>query len=131
MPSFIVGTFAPVITPELLSTYRTIVEEQAPKEIRQELLNLCQMMEVFQETPESQEPKEPHPTNTGFVQRLSEAEIRRIDSFVPWDWEIKALARQCRDLPPKSATRKAAYHLLWYARELTLDREPCTRNKLS
>jgi hypothetical protein len=30
----------------------------------------------------------------------------------------------------EGSERDAAYHLLWFARELTRDREPCTSDKL-
>jgi hypothetical protein len=127
---FIGGSFAPPLSTEKLTEYRQIIEAEAPADLKDQLLSLCTMVETFQQTPESTNGKAKHPAGAGYVQPLEDAEIKRIWDVVPWDWEIAAIQSRCDQLPAKSPIRNAAFHLLWFAVELTNDREPCTNDKL-
>lgn len=115
---------------------------------------LLKMVRKFQETGQSKEPAKEHlalkgkvrkdgtPVNAAVLIPLEKEEIKRIWDFVPWDYEIDSYAQLFEKLPtgsveegqksrvldPKAKElRTACFHLLWYARELYLDREPVTR----
>ncbi len=127
---FVGGSFAPPLDADKLRQYRVVIERQAPDDLKEALFGLCRMVEVFYETPASDEPAEPHPVGMGVVQKLEPEEIERIWDLVPWPWEVDALRGRCASIPAGSPLRTPAYHLLWYAKELTEDREPCTNDKL-
>jgi hypothetical protein len=90
------------------------------------------MVRKFRETPDSVQPGTPHPSGRGVIVPLEDAEIQRIWDVVPWMEELKMYgqlfekisATEQRDL------RNAAFHLLWFGKELCSDREPITNDKL-
>jgi hypothetical protein len=127
---YVGGSFAPPLTAEKLREYRTAIERTAPEDLKASLLGLCAMVEEFGKTPASDQPAAPHPAGMGHLQKLDEAEIKRIWDLVPWSWEVDALRLRCASIPADSPLRTPAYHLLWYAKELAEDREPCTCDKL-
>lgn len=134
------GSFAPPLDAEKLASYRELANAADDPRVRDAMLPLCEMMEVFQQTPHSQKPGTPHPVGE-FTDRdgkkrrapavvpLEESEIQRIWDYVPWDYECDALGLLFESIPV-GALRNAAFHLLWFARELTRDREPLTNDKL-
>ena len=124
------GSFAPPLPAEKLDAYREIILRDAPEDIRGSLVDLCDLVALFQATGESNEPKTAHPCGVGHVQPLDDAEIARIWDACPWAWEVDALRQRCASIPAESPLRTPAYHLLWYAKELAEDREPCTADKL-
>jgi hypothetical protein len=154
---FVGGSFAPPLTADKLRQYRVVIERQAPDDLKKPLLGLCAMVEEFQTTPESDEPARPHPVGMGFVQKLEPAEIERMWDLVPWPWEVEALRGRCNQLEPTDDDRDnsrrhaetkargermpdaerivtlldASRHLLWFAKELGEDREPCTCDKVN
>lgn len=224
------GSFAPPINSEQVARYRELAKAAEDPRVRDAVLPLCEMVEIFQKTPDSRLNGQPHPVGEftdGSGQKrqapavvpLEESEIKRIWDYVPWDYECDALAvlfeeieqdvafrnsqkisewkrtvanviisgffpdrskfekvqqalknvadwlflleenqaakiqeqynsvnecnaaitkafasKQYEGLPyPKlepTPLRDAAHHLLWFARELTRDREPLTNDKL-
>lgn len=137
------GSFAPPIDSAKLSSYRATIEAEAaksnpadkesggvPARVRDQLIGLCDMVEAFQKTPASANPSTPHPSGVGMITLLEEAEIKRMWDLVPWDHEIKALQAECDKLEGNHPLRTSAFHLLWFAIELTNDREPLTNDRL-
>jgi hypothetical protein len=132
------GSFAPPIDSSKLSSYRSTINAQAtgaaqdsvPFRVKDQLLGLCNMVEAFQQTPASANASKPHPSGTGTITFLEEAEIQRIWDLVPFDWELKALQAELDKLDSKDPLRNPAFHLLWFAIELTNDREPLTNDRL-
>lgn len=65
---------------------------------------------------------------------LEESHIEALDSVTPWMRELDTLSTPQDTGPfdslPSGELRNAAFHLLWFAKELTLDREPLTKDKL-
>lgn len=125
------GSFAPPITAEKLDSYRLLADEEGG-EIGSEMKKLCEMVEVFFQTPSSTLPGTPHPLGRGTIVPLEEAEIKRIWDYVPWPRECDSLGDLFLTISheTKRELRNAANHLLWYARELAADREPITNDKL-
>lgn len=126
------GSFAPPLTPEKLAAYKALGESCPDLQIRDIFAKLVRMVEVFRETPESTLPGTPHPSGMGTIVPLTEEEIQRIWDTTPWGEELDAYGVICDRLDPVSdkARRDAAFHLIWFGRELDLDREPITTDKL-
>ena len=139
------GSFAPPINSDRIAAYRELAKSSPDERIRDAMLPLCSMVESFYQTPRSTAAGKPHPTGVGVVVPLEEAEIKRIWDLVPYDYECDALGTLFSTLPDgceevdgeivvtnseQNARRNAAFHLLWFARELTRDREPITNDLL-
>jgi len=129
--AYVGGSFAPPLPAEKLAEYRTIIADHGPDDIRDTLQDLCDLVAMFTGTPESSQATTPHPCGVGHVQKLDDAEIARLWDACPWPWEVDALRLRCASIPADSPLRTPAYHLLWYAKELAEDREPCTADKIS
>lgn len=124
------GSFAPPITADLLSEYRAAAAAAGDQKIKDAMLQLCDMVELFQQTPASRNGGTPHPSGLGLMVPLEDAEVQRIWDAVPWDYECDAIQSLFDTLSPESPLRTPAFHLLWMAKELTQDREPMTTDKL-
>jgi hypothetical protein len=92
------------------------------------MTKLIAMVRKFRETPESQLNGKPHPV-IGTIIPLEDAEVQRIWDVVPYREECDAIGMVFERIPTGDV-RNAAFHLLWYAYELTADREPITADKL-
>ena len=150
------GSFAKPITDQDLVTYKQLADSCTDPQSAGYMRDLIKMMEEFRKTPKSTQPGTPHLSGRGTIIPLEPAEIKRIDPVVPWASECDLMGK-CfaklpvgdENLPPGEYTaaqleahantlndydsgrvRNAAYHLLWYARELTNDREPITTDTL-
>lgn len=123
------GSFAPEITQSDIDRYRELAEGVTDKKVKEAMTSLCEMCERFSETPASRNGGTPHPTGVGVIVTLEQDEIDRIDDVVPWPEEVELFKRWFDTIPP-GETRNAAHHLLWYAVELSRDREPLTVERL-
>ena len=123
------GSFAPPIDDAKLSAYKQLIDALDPKTpaggYARELVT---MFETFQQTPPSTLPGKKHPSGTGEIVPLEESEVARMWELVPWKEECDTMGKAFDALT--GDVRNACFHLLWYARELTLDREPITTDKL-
>jgi len=126
---YIGGSFAPPLTPEKLEDYKVLAEECQDRKVDGYMADLIKMVELFRETPESKNGGSAHPSGRGAIVPLEDSEIERIWDAVPWPEECDVMGKAFDVLPPGDL-RNAAYHLLWYARELASDREPITTDKL-
>lgn len=122
------GSFAPPITKEILERYKSLAAAADDDAIADSMHELVEMVRLFQETPASTLEGTPHDSGRGTVTPLETAEITRIWDAVPWPHECDAMGQLFEQLTGE--TRDAAYHLLWFARELCLDREPITTDRL-
>lgn len=141
------GFFAPPIDDEKLEVYRDLAHTAPSPAISEAMLKLCDMVEVFNQTPPSTLTGEKHPSGLGMVVPLEDQEVRRIDEYVPWQHEIESLIGVSKNgtyvaglfdqLPTgqkgseENNRRNAAYHLAWYAVELCKDREPMVTTRLN
>lgn len=132
--------FAPALTREHLARYAELAagaEERAADAMRQ----LIRMVELFLETPASTLPGETLRVSAKHGERvisqvqavpLEAAEIKRMWDAVPWSEELDAFDTIFDRIDPlrDAELRNAAYHLLWYGRELTIDREPMVLERI-
>jgi hypothetical protein len=123
-----VDSYAPPITPVMMETYKGLAKT-ANRPVREAMEKLIDMHEVFYQTPPSDLASEPSRTGVGTVTRLKDEEIDRIDPLVPWPHECDALKVLFGGISA-GPLRNAAHHLLWFAVELSEDREPLTNDKL-
>lgn len=127
------GSFAPPLPASKLAAYEALATALPLGPARDGMLSLVAMKKKFDETGPSGRAPTIHPaTRTPIVTPLEEAEVRRIWDHVPWPAECDMLGKVFDALDPVTQrdVRNAAFHLLWFARELTLDREPITNDKL-
>lgn len=130
---YIGGSFAPPLTDELLAGYRTLIDAQPPQTLlRDALEHLYRCVMQWWELPESKRKGKRHPVGVGFIVDLEEDHAKALWEAIPWDHELDAMARLFEAIDPKGerALRNAAHHLLWHVKELNLDREPLTNDKL-
>lgn len=138
--------FAPPLNEAELAEYKSLAES-AEEPVRDAMASLITMVEKFRETPESKLPgvalETPY-TQSPFrdgkgnpkappqIVPLEDSEVERIWDYVPWGHELNAMGQVFEQIPHESKPelRNAAFHLLWFGRELLLDREPMTNDKI-
>lgn len=122
------GSFAPPLSDEQITSYEQLAKACDDRKCSGFMLDLVKMVRAFRETGDSKQPGKPHPAGRGVIVPLEDAEIERMWDLVPWPEECDLMGQAFDTLTGE--TRNAAYHLLWFARELTLDREPITSDKI-
>lgn len=125
------GNFAPPLPKEKVALYRELGESLL-LHLKEPFMRLCDMVELFYETPESPLPGTPHRSGRGLVVPLTEEEKARMWDAIPWPHELDMYGQLFDEIDNATQhdLRNAAYHLLWFARELDLDREPITNDKI-
>lgn len=124
---------APDITPTKLTHYRELAQT-ADRSVGEVMVSLCDMVEHFRKTPDSKLPGKPVQfmnagNKVGIAIPLEPDEIARMWDHVPYRDEIVMYGERFENIP-QGDLRDAAFHLLWFANELTKDREPMTREKV-
>ncbi|HVE25811.1 MAG TPA: hypothetical protein VNC22_10415 [Sporichthya sp.] len=156
VPVIPTACFAPPLDDGSLARYRSLAEGVGDPEARDWMLRLLECVERWWELPESTRPPKrvwehlvartpregeaprprgEQPDRVTFDEvPLEEEHIKELFDLVPWMRELNALSTPQGDGPfdalPNGPARDAAFHLLWHAKELTLDREPLTLDKL-
>ena len=126
------GSFAPPIDEALLDQYAQLVAT-APEQIADALRALLNCFRQWWEQPESgPDGSRPHPSGRGTIVPLDEPIASALYDHIPWREELDMYAALFEriDAVKHAALRNACFHLLWYARELDLDREPITADKV-
>lgn len=127
------GSFAPPLPDAKLAEYEQLAAS-APPQVTDYMRQLIAMMRKFRETPESTRPGTPHPVSgLGLmIVPLEAKEVERIWDHVPWPQECDVMGSvfEAIDNATHKPLRDAAFHLLWFARELCADREPITNDKI-
>lgn len=125
------GSFAPPLDAAGVAAYRALAAS-AGGYVGEAMSALCDMVEVFRQTPDSPLEGVPHRSGVGLVVPLEAAEVARIWDVVPYAEEIEAYRKAFDTIPTEQkALRDAAHHLLWYAIELEKDRQPLTCDKIT
>ena len=73
-----------------------------------------------------------HPSGVGIIIPLEESIATQLFDDIPWDHEIDAIQKLCDEIDnsTQKELRDMAFHLLWHVKELSIDREPMTSDKL-
>lgn len=124
------GTFAPQLTDESLASYKELKPADGPVGDAMETLLKC--VEKWWDLPESQGTEiTRHPVGRGVIVPLEDSIAKTLWDLIPWDHELNAIQQLFDTIDSKNAElRNAAFHLLWFVKELNLDREPMTNDLL-
>lgn len=119
---------APALTENSLSAYRDLIPDNGPISDAMKTLILC--VEKWWELPESSgQDKQYHPSVGGEVVKLDKEIQDQLYDLIPWEHELKAMGQlfSTISIVSQKQLRDAAFHLLWYVKELSFDREPITQ----
>lgn len=124
------GSFAPPLTDKLLSSYAQLAAG-APPEIKDAMQTLLKCVCQWWDLPESsgKEGTEPHLSGKGTIVTLDSEIADALWDNIPWIHELQMLEKLFETIT-SAPLRNAAHHLLWFAKELELGREPITADKL-
>lgn len=127
------GTFAPTIDIDKLKAYSKLAKD-ADGPVGDAMVALMGVCDEWLKE-QAKQPKRasgtPHPSGRGRVVSLGLKEGEPLWNKVPWDHELAAVQQLFDGIPARDkALRDAAFHLLWYAKELALDRVPMTLDQL-
>jgi hypothetical protein len=129
------GSFAPPIH-DRIDKYETLAH-QAPAQIGEAMLILVNTVEQHLNHPRSSLRGSPHPVGSvngavPMIVPLQPEVVQALDEHIPWREELDMFSQLFDRLDPvkQKDLRDAAFHLLWYANELYLDREPLTADML-
>jgi len=131
MNQFAVACCAPPLTDELLEQYKVTIDSLPNDELKDALQTLLACSAAWWELPESlRKPiaKVQTPTQEQPIVPLEEHHVEQLDRTTPWMKDIMAMEVLFDQLT--GDLRNMAFHLSWHAKELTLDREPLTSDKL-
>lgn len=127
------GSFAPPLTDELIERYRATIEALSASPVRDAMRQCLACCERWWGLPDSVGTEtRNHPSGVGRIVDLEPAIAEALWDHIPWDHEIEAIQSLFDAIDPGSSRelRNAAFHLLWHVKELNLDREPLTADKL-
>lgn len=131
--------FAPPLSDQLLAEYAAVADGPAVRpEVRGAVRALLVCVRQWWELPESRRTdgdrfKLRHQGKETVVHfaPLEEDHQAALSDAIPWGYELDAIQKLFDAISDAEVPlRNAAFHLLWHVRELCLDREPVTRDKL-
>lgn len=136
-----VACFAPPLTDDLIAAYEKVANSlpDARGDVRDAMRECLAAVTLWWELPESKgsakdqsiELRHRGQETLVKVVSLTPDLVQRLWDAVPWGYELDAMQALFDRIPAgERELRDAAFHLLWHARELCLDREPLTREKL-
>lgn len=136
--------FAPPLSDEKLTEYKTAIAE-ATGPVNDAGTKLLACVEVWWNLPDSKRNdgsrlKLFHRSGQGTDRAEKVIELvplekehqKSLYDLIPWDYELDAMEALFNTIPNDSQKklRDTVFHLLWFVRELNLDREPVTADKL-
>lgn len=126
------GSFAPPLSDELIAKYTHMVDDLPPSPVKDGMSVLLHCCGVWWDLPESNGTKQPHGSGTGTITNLEDDHKKALWDHIPWDHELNSIQALFDTIDPETQRdlRNAAFHLLWHVKELNLDREPLTTDKL-
>lgn len=130
------GIFAPPLCDKTLEVYKEIIDGLSDGPVKQALQVLWNCASQWWNLPESVGEGRAHPIGHGFIVDLDDETKAALEPHIPWGYELLALSNSDAtglfdsiDGTEHKDVRDMAFHLLWYAKELELDREPYTSDK--
>lgn len=125
------GSFAPPLTDELLSRYETLIYgTDAQTQIGEALRSVLNCVKHWWSLPESTGGRKiAHPSGKGVILPLDEPIATELFDSIPWTDDLNTF-QKLFDEQLSGDIRHAAFHLLWHVKELDLDREPITSDKV-
>jgi hypothetical protein len=126
------GSFSPPLSDEILASYKTMIDALPASPIKDAMGVLHNCCAKWWDQPESTGEGKPHPVGKGVIVALDKPIADALWEHIPWKQELDMMAKLFDGIDPdtQSNLRNAAFHLLWHAIELEMDREPITTDKL-
>jgi len=128
------GSFAPPLSDEKIKQYTDLIATLPDKtQVKDCLLKLLKCCTEWWNQPESTGQGKPHPSGRGFIVDLDQPIQDALFDSIPWMEELDIMSNAQGTGVFDALTgdvRHMAFHLLWHAKELCLDREPMTSDKL-
>lgn len=126
------GSFAPPLTEELLASYKSQIDSLETSPLKDALTKVHECCTAWWDVPESTGGGRPHPSGAGTIVDLDDDLKQKLFDAIPWKEELAMYQSLFDGIDPvgQRDLRNAAFHLLWHAKELELDREPITNDKL-
>jgi hypothetical protein len=137
------GSFAPPLDADNVKSYRELAEGgDVSPQVADAMGVLIKMVETHLDRPAPKAAKGkgkaaepagmPHPSGLGTIVDLPEEEVERLWDVVPWQEEVTMYGQVFDRIDPakEKPLRDAAFHLLWFAQELTMDRAPITSDQV-
>lgn len=127
------GTFAPPLTDSKLAEYKALAAVHAGTPVGAAMQTCLACCERWWDLPEPNGTATmKHPVGVGTIVSLQADHKAALDEHIPWPHELDAIQALFDgiDNETQKPLRNAAFHLLWHVRELNLDREPLTADKL-
>jgi hypothetical protein len=131
LPPYVGGSFAPAMGREELASYRKLAETAEPH-VKKAMLALTECCAVHHKAPKSAKRGSPHPSGRGTVVPLEDLHKESLKEHLPEADELDMYSARfdAIDSQSQKELRNAAFHLLWYVKELSLGREPMTTDLL-
>lgn len=126
------GSFAPPLSDSALEAYKGLIQAQDESPVKDAMNSVLACCEAWWAEPESTGGGQRHPSGTGMVVHLDDDVAKRLWNSIPWKEELQMYGSLFEKIDPVSQKdlRNAAFHLLWHASELEMDREPITFDRL-
>lgn len=135
-----VACLAPALTEEKLAKWQELINNlQMGSELRDALETLFKCVEAWWNARESTEKHVVAATGAGFVSG-PDVRLQKFDGELkdllfettPWMKELKLYDDLLESIHPESEKelRDAAFHMLWFAKEICNDREPLTLDRI-
>lgn len=122
------GSLAPPLSVEDCEKYMGVAKEAHPQ-VAEAMATLAALVIAHKEQCSPSTAKgTPHKSGTGLMVPLYPDTVKTLDPHMPWPEELKMMGEIFDKIDPveEEDLRNAAHHLLWYANELNIGREPMT-----
>lgn len=125
------GSFAPPLSDETIAKYEAMIAALPASPVKDGMATCLNCCKKWWDLPESNSKKVPHMTGVAMTP-LDKPIMVALDEHIPWENEIQAIADAFETISNETnkPLRDAAFHLLWHVRELNLDREPITKDRV-
>lgn len=126
-PTRIGGSFAPPLSDEKITAYEALAAS-ADAPVQDAMKTMLTCVKQWWDLPYSTEDgASPHPSGVGRIIPLDDPIAKALWDAIPWKHELDAIQGLFDAIHAEQKDlRTAAFHLLWFVRELDLDREPIT-----
>ncbi len=127
------GSFAPPLSDAKIADYKTKIAALPVSPVKDACAALLACCEKWWELPEpTMTSTKPHPSGAGTMVAMQADHQQVLFDLIPWTHELDAMAAVFDGISNETdkPLRDLAHHLLWHVKEMDLDREPITSDKL-
>lgn len=128
-----VACFAPPLTDEKIAEYQAIIDGCQDARIKDAMNQCMACVKVWWELPVSERKDiklwsiKHRGQEIEYIERpLEQEHVKALDAVTPWDTECTLMGQLFDRIKGDDNLRNAAFHLLWFTKEITRDREPMT-----